>query len=62
MTLKVQTHNLTRKKSTEFHNKLKLKEKLEKPVSGEDKGDSGVDTHNSEGMQMKETLLTHLLL
>ncbi|XP_053127121.1 protein LSM14 homolog A isoform X1 [Hemicordylus capensis] len=34
----------------EFHNKLKLKEdKLEKPVNGEDKGDSGVDTQNSEG-------------
>ncbi|XP_061201919.1 protein LSM14 homolog A isoform X1 [Neopsephotus bourkii] len=37
----------------EFHNKLKLKEdkleKPEKPVNGEDKGDSGVDTQNSEG-------------
>ncbi|XP_077832353.1 protein LSM14 homolog A isoform X13 [Macaca mulatta] len=36
----------------EFHNKLKLKDKLEKqekPVNGEDKGDSGVDTQNSEG-------------
>uniref|UniRef100_A0A9L0RY38 LSM14A mRNA processing body assembly factor n=2 Tax=Equus TaxID=9789 RepID=A0A9L0RY38_HORSE len=37
----------------EFHNKLKLKEdkleKQEKPVNGEDKGDSGVDTQNSEG-------------
>ncbi|XP_054856354.1 protein LSM14 homolog A [Eublepharis macularius] len=34
----------------EFHNKLKLKEdKPEKPLNGEDKGDSGVDTQNSEG-------------
>nr|KAF6392698.1 hypothetical protein mPipKuh1_007877 [Pipistrellus kuhlii] len=38
----------------EFHNKLKLKvedklEKQEKPVNGEDKGDSGADTQNSEG-------------
>ncbi|XP_069314086.1 protein LSM14 homolog A isoform X3 [Eulemur rufifrons] len=37
----------------EFHSKLKLKEdkleKQEKPVNGEDKGDSGVDTQNSEG-------------
>ncbi|XP_055092649.1 protein LSM14 homolog A-like [Symphalangus syndactylus] len=37
----------------EFHNKLKLKEdkleKQEKPINGEDKGDSGVDTQNSEG-------------
>ncbi|KAH0619441.1 hypothetical protein JD844_000064 [Phrynosoma platyrhinos] len=34
----------------EFHNKLKLKEdKPEKPINGEDKGDSGVDTQNSEG-------------
>ncbi|KAM3828866.1 protein LSM14 homolog A isoform 2-T2 [Vipera latastei] len=34
----------------EFQNKLKLKEdKTEKPVNGEDKGDSGVDTQNSEG-------------
>uniref|UniRef100_A0A6B2F598 DFDF domain-containing protein n=1 Tax=Bothriechis nubestris TaxID=1766655 RepID=A0A6B2F598_9SAUR len=34
----------------EFQNKLKLKEdKPEKPVNGEDKGDSGVDTQNSEG-------------
>lgn len=37
----------------EFHNKLKLKEdkleKQEKPVNGDDKGDSGVDTQNSEG-------------
>uniref|UniRef100_A0A8C5KXY5 LSM14A mRNA processing body assembly factor n=1 Tax=Jaculus jaculus TaxID=51337 RepID=A0A8C5KXY5_JACJA len=37
----------------EFHNKLKLKEdkldKQEKPVNGEDKGDSGIDTQNSEG-------------
>uniref|UniRef100_A0A2D4L686 DFDF domain-containing protein n=2 Tax=Micrurus spixii TaxID=129469 RepID=A0A2D4L686_9SAUR len=34
----------------EFHNKLKLKEdKPEKPVNGEDKGDSGIDTQNSEG-------------
>ncbi|XP_061450372.1 protein LSM14 homolog A isoform X2 [Rhineura floridana] len=34
----------------EFHNKLKLKEdKSEKPVNGEDKGDSGFDTQNSEG-------------
>ncbi|KAL1763064.1 LSM14-like A isoform X2, partial [Sigmodon hispidus] len=36
----------------EFHNKLILKDKLEKqekPVNGEDKGDSGVDTQNSEG-------------
>nr|XP_033797696.1 protein LSM14 homolog A isoform X1 [Geotrypetes seraphini] len=34
----------------EFHSKLKLKdEKPEKPVNGEDKGDSGVDTQNSEG-------------
>ncbi|KAI5933788.1 Protein LSM14A [Manis javanica] len=37
----------------DFHNKLKLKEdkleRQEKPVNGEDKGDSGVDTQNSEG-------------
>ncbi|MBZ3884102.1 Protein LSM14-like protein A [Sciurus carolinensis] len=37
----------------EFHNKLKLKEdklwKKEKSVNGEDKGDSGADTPNSEG-------------
>ncbi|KAG8437402.1 hypothetical protein GDO86_008194 [Hymenochirus boettgeri] len=34
----------------EFHSKLKLKdEKPEKPVNGEDKTDSGVDTQNSEG-------------
>ncbi|NXK77321.1 LS14A protein, partial [Amazona guildingii] len=37
----------------EFHNKLKLKEdkleKPEKPVNGEDKGDSGVNNQNSEG-------------
>uniref|UniRef100_A0A8C9UYB8 LSM14A mRNA processing body assembly factor n=1 Tax=Scleropages formosus TaxID=113540 RepID=A0A8C9UYB8_SCLFO len=37
----------------EFHNKLKLKddkaEKPEKAVNGEDKGDSGVETQNSEG-------------
>ncbi|XP_029464225.1 protein LSM14 homolog A isoform X3 [Rhinatrema bivittatum] len=37
----------------EFHSKLKLKddkpEKQEKPVNGEDKGDSGIDTQNSEG-------------
>ncbi|XP_014316360.1 protein LSM14 homolog A-like [Myotis lucifugus] len=38
----------------EFHNKLKLEvedklEKQEKPINGEDKGDSGVDTQNSEG-------------
>ncbi|KPP64580.1 protein LSM14A-like [Scleropages formosus] len=33
----------------EFHNKLKLKEdRPEKTVNGEDKGDSGVDTQNSE--------------
>ncbi|KAL4825024.1 hypothetical protein H8958_012391 [Nasalis larvatus] len=46
-------HNSTRKIDGEFHNKLKLKEdkleKQEKPVNGEDKGDSGVDTQNSEG-------------
>lgn len=37
----------------EFQNKLKIKEekpeKQEKTVNGEDKGDSGVDTQNSEG-------------
>ncbi|KAM4721768.1 protein LSM14 homolog A isoform 2-T2 [Rhinophrynus dorsalis] len=34
----------------EFHNKLKLKDdKPEKPVNGEDKADSGIDTQNSEG-------------
>ncbi|XP_068169220.1 LSM14A mRNA processing body assembly factor a isoform X2 [Antennarius striatus] len=34
----------------EFQNKLKLKdEKTEKAVNGEDKGDSGVETQNSEG-------------
>ncbi|KAM9510137.1 protein LSM14 homolog A-like isoform 4-T4 [Guaruba guarouba] len=37
----------------EFHNKLKLKEdkleKPEKPVNGEDKGDSGVNNQNREG-------------
>ncbi|XP_053496963.1 LSM14A mRNA processing body assembly factor a isoform X2 [Ictalurus furcatus] len=34
----------------EFQNKLKLKdEKPEKALNGEDKGDSGVDTQNSEG-------------
>ncbi|XP_071973356.1 protein LSM14 homolog A isoform X2 [Engystomops pustulosus] len=34
----------------EFHNKLKIKDdKPEKPVNGEDKADSGVDTQNSEG-------------
>uniref|UniRef100_A0A8C2VUN4 DFDF domain-containing protein n=1 Tax=Chinchilla lanigera TaxID=34839 RepID=A0A8C2VUN4_CHILA len=37
----------------EFHNKCKLKEdkleKQEEPINGEGKGDSGVDTQNSEG-------------
>lgn len=47
-------HNLTRREWTQFHNKLKLKvedklEKQEKPISGEDKRDSGVDTQNNEG-------------
>ncbi|KAM5138066.1 protein LSM14 homolog A isoform 2-T2 [Mantella aurantiaca] len=40
----------------EFHNKLKIKEdKVEKPVNGEDKGDSGVDMQtNSEGNTEEE--------
>uniref|UniRef100_A0A8C5MU92 LSM14A mRNA processing body assembly factor n=1 Tax=Leptobrachium leishanense TaxID=445787 RepID=A0A8C5MU92_9ANUR len=39
----------------EFHNKLKLKDdKPEKPVNGEDKADSGVDTQNSEGNAEEE--------
>lgn len=39
----------------EFQNKLKLKdEKTEKAVNGEDKGDSGVDTQNSEGNAEEE--------
>jgi hypothetical protein len=42
----------------EFHNKLKLKEdkleKQERPVNGEDKGDSGVETQNSEGNANEE--------
>ncbi|XP_066439303.1 protein LSM14 homolog A isoform X3 [Eleutherodactylus coqui] len=41
----------------EFHNKLKIKvpdDKPEKPVNGEDKGDSGVDTQNSEGNAEEE--------
>ncbi|XP_066523837.1 LSM14A mRNA processing body assembly factor a isoform X3 [Hoplias malabaricus] len=39
----------------EFQNKLKLKdEKTEKIVNGEDKGDSGVDTQNSEGNAEEE--------
>ncbi|XP_060643883.2 protein LSM14 homolog A [Anolis sagrei] len=42
----------------EFHNKLKLKEdKPEKPINGEDKGDSGVDTQNSEGNADEEESL-----
>uniref|UniRef100_A0A2K5E0W7 DFDF domain-containing protein n=1 Tax=Aotus nancymaae TaxID=37293 RepID=A0A2K5E0W7_AOTNA len=45
----------------EFHNKFKLKEdkleKQEKPVNGEDKGDSGVDTQNSEGNADEENPL-----
>ncbi|XP_069495496.1 protein LSM14 homolog A [Ambystoma mexicanum] len=45
----------------EFHNKLKLKddkpEKVEKPVNGEDKGDSGIDTQNSEGNADEEEVL-----
>ncbi|XP_075432491.1 protein LSM14 homolog A isoform X1 [Ascaphus truei] len=42
----------------EFHNKLKLKDdKPEKPVNGEDKGDSGVDTQNSEGNADEEEAL-----
>ncbi|XP_069072579.1 protein LSM14 homolog A isoform X3 [Pleurodeles waltl] len=45
----------------EFHNKLKLKddkpEKVEKPVNGEDKGDSGIDTQNSEGNADEEEAL-----
>ncbi|XP_063294314.1 protein LSM14 homolog A [Pelobates fuscus] len=39
----------------EFHNKLKLKDdKPEKPVNGEEKADSGVDTQNSEGNAEEE--------
>ncbi|XP_018418392.1 PREDICTED: protein LSM14 homolog A isoform X1 [Nanorana parkeri] len=39
----------------EFHNKLKIKDdKPEKPVNGEDKGDSGVDMQNSEGNTEEE--------
>ncbi|XP_048829349.1 LOW QUALITY PROTEIN: protein LSM14 homolog A-like [Brienomyrus brachyistius] len=39
----------------EFQNKLKLKEeKPEKAVNGEDKGDSGVETQNSEGNAEEE--------
>ncbi|XP_075694579.1 protein LSM14 homolog A isoform X3 [Rhinoderma darwinii] len=48
----------------EFHNKLKIKvpvpgnavpdDKPEKPVNGEDKADSGVDTQNSEGNAEEE--------
>ncbi|XP_072526440.1 LSM14A mRNA processing body assembly factor a isoform X4 [Salminus brasiliensis] len=39
----------------EFQSKLKLKdEKTEKAVNGEDKGDSGVDTQNSEGNAEEE--------
>lgn len=43
----------------EFQSKLKLKdeksEKSEKAVNGEDKGDSGVDTQNSEGNADEES-------
>ncbi|XP_077308925.1 protein LSM14 homolog A [Lithobates pipiens] len=39
----------------EFHNKLKIKDdKVEKPVNGEDKGDSGVDMQTSEGTTEEE--------
>ncbi|XP_072277942.1 protein LSM14 homolog A isoform X2 [Pyxicephalus adspersus] len=39
----------------EFHNKLKIKDdKVEKPVNGEDKGDSGVDMQNSEANTEEE--------
>ncbi|XP_068117485.1 protein LSM14 homolog A isoform X2 [Hyperolius riggenbachi] len=39
----------------EFHNKLKIKEdKPEKPVNGEDKGESGLETQNSEGNAEEE--------
>lgn len=39
----------------ELHNKLKIKDdKPEKPVNGEDKADSGVDTQNSEGNAEEE--------
>ncbi|XP_058623125.1 LSM14A mRNA processing body assembly factor a [Onychostoma macrolepis] len=39
----------------EFQSKLKLKdEKLDKALNGEDKGDSGVDTQNSEGNAEEE--------
>ncbi|KAM3609849.1 uncharacterized protein V6R79_021335 [Siganus canaliculatus] len=39
----------------EFQSKLKLKdEKAEKAVNGEDKGDSGADTHHSEGNAEEE--------
>uniref|UniRef100_A0A6I8R7G0 Protein LSM14 homolog A n=1 Tax=Xenopus tropicalis TaxID=8364 RepID=A0A6I8R7G0_XENTR len=42
----------------EFHNKLKLKDdKPEKPVNGEDKTDSGVDTQNSEGNAEEDDVL-----
>ncbi|XP_018095932.1 protein LSM14 homolog A-B isoform X1 [Xenopus laevis] len=42
----------------EFHNKLKLKDdKPEKPLNGEDKTDSGVDTQNSEGHAEEEDVL-----
>uniref|UniRef100_A0A2K5QRA1 FFD box profile domain-containing protein n=1 Tax=Cebus imitator TaxID=2715852 RepID=A0A2K5QRA1_CEBIM len=52
LTLKMQMHNSTRKRLTEsFIISLKEDklEKQEKPINGEDKGDSGVDTQNSEG-------------
>ncbi|KAM4734511.1 LSM14A mRNA processing body assembly factor a isoform 3-T3 [Anableps anableps] len=40
----------------EFQSKLKLKdEKLEKALNGEDKGDSGVETQNSEGNNEDES-------
>ncbi|XP_040185367.1 protein LSM14 homolog A [Rana temporaria] len=42
----------------EFHNKLKIKDdkvdKVEKPINGEDKGDSGVDMQTSEGTTEEE--------
>ncbi|NP_001087507.1 protein LSM14 homolog A-A [Xenopus laevis] len=42
----------------EFHNKLKIKDdKPEKPVNGEDKTDSVVDTQNSEGNAEEEEVL-----
>ncbi|KAB1274626.1 Protein LSM14-like protein A [Camelus dromedarius] len=49
-----EVHKVSRPENEQLRNDSKRQiedklEKQEKPVNGEDKGDSGVDTQNSEG-------------